>query len=1075
MGNPIDSNDFPIGIRGSPCATESHRQRGRPPTGWGIPASTVKTARGCPHPRAGEGVVNRNGNEGEGYVRGQAQKRSLGSTGGKGGRHALLLAFMVLLGSLVAAVTVASAAAPLVTMGSVSNVGYTVVDASGEVDPEGEPVEYWFEVSTDETNWERKNVSNFSSEPEPQTLSGTINGLQPETHYYVRIAAFNYNEGIQTNSPAPYPEFTTLGPVPKPTVTIDPVTTFSGSTATFSGKIDPGAAQSDPGFNVNWHFECEPGCQSLSNGGGEFADDGTEHTVETEASIEPNTEYTIKLVAGNTGGSESDETTFKSTAVGPVVETIPAFAFGDGTKALIGGKVNPKNSATKYWLEYGPGPGGPSPTYPTSIPVDHEASAGSGNELNFVTQELSGLTPASTYHFRLVAESAAGTSEGEDISFKTLAPPAPLAGNCPNEKLRSESNSEALDDCRAYEMVSPVDKNGGDATQALTSSPDGNRFAFYSTVAFSGAPANNGISAYVAQRGPDGWVTIPMGLKVGSGSVGGNGYFYNPDFTEDLSQSIATSRVTAGEPNVANVFATHIDGSVTWISAPAVAESPIFPKAYSGRSADGSHVIFESAQQFDPQHITTGSQVWEWVNGTVRLVSVLPDGSVPPQGAGVGSGINGSVSKNNGFNGTLINPDAVSDDGSRIFFGIGGSGLTNGVFVRIDGVETRELSLSQRTGSIGQPAPSASFLGAASDGSRVVFSSADQLTDAATPNGGVYAFDLKSGILKFLSAGATEPAGAQVEGIARISQDATHVYFVARSVLVPGKGRPGGHNLYVSGPNGVAFIATLGDDDGQNWDRSFGNTGGDRTAKTTPDGRFFVFQSWERLTAFDNAGHEEVYLYDSERGTISCVSCGVDAGAANGDASIIENPLPRGGSLGSTQVGRVRTIASDGSSVFFQSTDALVAADVNGRSDVYEFDSGSGAVSLLSSGVSNYPSEIAGNSPDGRDVYFFTRDSLVARDTDHGSKDIYDARVDGGFAAPQSAGYCDGTSTCQQQPPSAAEFRSPASQSPSRGNPKPKPRCRPKGNKKRNRHCRGKNRKRHATHKRNTSDHRRAS
>jgi len=43
------------------------------------------------------------------------------------------------------------------------------------------------------------------------------------------------------------------------------------------------------------------------------------------------------------------------------------------------------------------------------------------------------------------------------------APSAALAeGACPNEAIRQEQSSTFLPDCRAYEMVSPVDKNGAD-------------------------------------------------------------------------------------------------------------------------------------------------------------------------------------------------------------------------------------------------------------------------------------------------------------------------------------------------------------------------------------------------------------------------------------------------------------------------------------------------------------------------------------------------------------------------------------------------------------------------------------
>ena len=542
-------------------------------------------------------------------------------------------------------------------------------------------------------------------------------------------------------------------------------------------------------------------------------------------------------------------------------------------------------------------------------------------------------------------------------------------------------------------MVTPVNKNGGDANTTLTSSANGNRLAYYSSVNFAGAPANNGQTAYLAQRTDNGWATSPMVPKVETPDMGAIGYYYFPDFTQDLSESIVPLRTASAEPNVANVFTMRPDGTLSWLTAPTVIGTAIHEKAYAGRSADGSHIVFESEQQFSAQTTVAARQVWEWVNGQVRLVSILPDGTTWPNGAGVGSGLNGTIGGGVTFGGTLPQPDAVSEDGSKIFFGLGGQGVTQRVFVRLNGSETREITLSQRAGSVGQPPNTANFVGASADGNVAMFLSPEQLTDDATPNGGIYAFDLRTGVLRFVSTGASDPAGAQVESGPLVSRDGRRVYFVAQAVLDPGKGVAGGRNLYVSYLGKVSFIATLGSDDSAG-------------LRVTRDGRFFVFQSWERITGFDNAGHAEIYLYDADLGTIACVSCGQPGHTPVGDASIIANPYPRGGTTPVAQIGRPRAITDDGSRVFFQTGDSLVSDDINHSADVYEYWTATGALSLISAGTGGSDSEIADNSPDGHDVFFFTRDSLVKSDTDGGARDIYDARVGGGFPDPPEPSSC---------------------------------------------------------------------
>ena len=150
--------------------------------------------------------------------------------------------------------------------------------------------------------------------------------------------------------------------------------------------------------------------------------------------------------------------------------------------ASVRAKINPRFWAdTTYYVEYGAGrcsEGG----CPNDRPVPPGVTLTSG-----VTDEalatgaiaLPGLAPDTTYHFRFVAESSGGGPvygidpdgegpgeasfeeglEGEFHTFAVAGPPAP----CANDAFRGGPGAR-LPDCRAYEMVSPVDKNGGDVT-----------------------------------------------------------------------------------------------------------------------------------------------------------------------------------------------------------------------------------------------------------------------------------------------------------------------------------------------------------------------------------------------------------------------------------------------------------------------------------------------------------------------------------------------------------------------------------------------------------------------------------
>jgi hypothetical protein len=84
------------------------------------------------------------------------------------------------------------------------------------------------------------------------------------------------------------------------------------------------------------------------------------------------------------------------------------------TTATVAGSVNPKGVATTYHVDYGLSTG-----YDTATP---EQSAGSGTTAVSVSVPLSGLDPATTYHYRIVATTSVGSAVGSDKTLKTNAP-----------------------------------------------------------------------------------------------------------------------------------------------------------------------------------------------------------------------------------------------------------------------------------------------------------------------------------------------------------------------------------------------------------------------------------------------------------------------------------------------------------------------------------------------------------------------------------------------------------------------------------------------------------------------------
>jgi hypothetical protein len=263
------------------------------------------------------------------------------------------------------------------------------------------------------------------------------------------------------------------------------------------------------------------------------------------------------------------------------------------------------------------------------------------------------------------------------------------------------------------------------------------------------------------------------------------------------------------------------------------------------------------------------------------------------------------------------------------------------------------------------------------------------------------------------------------------------------------------------------FIARLSSEDAPDWEGPNTEEGGisdlgEVTSRVSPDGRYLAFMSDRPLTSFqghpydnratspgaNDAPAEEVYLYDSSTGRLVCASCdpsgagpvGVfDPPAASdegpeGEGLLVDRPKVwegrwlAGSVPGWTALERERALyqsryLSDSGRLFFDSPEALVRVDTNGKEDVYEYEPqgvprgahqctsssvtfsvrSEGCVGLISSGTSTSESafldasETGGEGEHGEeleegagDVFFVTAAKLALKDSDS-SFDVYDA------------------------------------------------------------------------------------
>lgn len=106
----------------------------------------------------------------------------------------------------------------------------------------------------------------------------------------------------------------------------------------------------------------------------------------------------------------------------PTVSTGAASSIKDSS-AVLNGSVNPQGTSTTYYFEYGL-----TSTYSVTTQA---RSAGHGTKPVGASSSIAGLTPGTTYHYRLVATSQFGTSTGADRTFKTTGHPPAVATTGP--------------------------------------------------------------------------------------------------------------------------------------------------------------------------------------------------------------------------------------------------------------------------------------------------------------------------------------------------------------------------------------------------------------------------------------------------------------------------------------------------------------------------------------------------------------------------------------------------------------------------------------------------------------------
>jgi hypothetical protein len=831
-----------------------------------------------------------------------------------------------------------------------------------------------------------------------------------------------------------------------PDLTLGAASGFANTSATVAGTISAqGLAVSDCRFEyVSEVAFGNTGFSDLSSGGsapcapsaGSIPVDSVTHPISAALSgLTPNSTYRFRLVAANASGSivtlsDSFETTGQ-----PLVETTGS-PVRTTTTARLDSRVSPSRAPATYHFEYGTQ--GPCDSNPCT--ATEPQPAGSGNVFELVSQQIEGLEPNTTYHYRVVADNGNpdGPASGEDMTVTTRGEDAPLS----HGPLPGPVGSD-----RAWEMVSAPDTSGNPvgvffAPGADAIADSGDRAVYGVAGGTPDSESGTASTRLFAQRTASGWRTkkIYAPRDEATGSV-----WTSPGGPSDLSTMIAENNPGTGFGEFS-----------FWRLSPDATPAKLFsaPDKDTARggflavSDDASRVLVTLLGSQDPEHpvgppveLNGGLQqnLYDISSGSPKLVGLLPDGTVP--GCGVVQGNNSTGLPQEGANRST---HWVTADGSLAFFPSrdhqsNSCSGTQRIYLRDFGAETTKSISSP---PVSGPECDAYFIKSTAGAafiyttSRLAAKDTEPLACNGESNGDIYRYDLGDGTLECvtcvvdgLDAGVTFSTNpASIGKAIGIANDGSRIYFTSRHRLLPGAPAQNGNYRLNLASGELAYVGSFG---------SIGEFG--QTAMSANDGSVVFFSSNDpsvnAVGGQQNAGTLQYYRYDDNDRSLICVSCPADGSAPKARVN--------GGSenLGATGLGANRTpLSADGGIFTFTTPTALVSADQNTAgvgqnpdigTDVYEWRQGK--LLLVSDGLISWPNrggevpEVAGITPSGHDI-FFTAAAQYTKDALDGYKRLYDARIGGGFEFPAKPKPCP-LEVCQGTPKGAPEEAAPGTAS----------------------------------------------
>jgi hypothetical protein len=568
--------------------------------------------------------------------------------------------------------------------------------------------------------------------------------------------------------------------------------------------------------------------------------------------------------------------------------------------ANLRAEVDPNGLSTTYHFEYVTNSAFQVSGFAGAVkaPAGADVAVGSGETPVAVLQHIGGLTPATSYRYRVVANNGGGTATG------------------PTRPLQTDEVGPvfSLPDGRGWEVVSPLDKNGGQiaAPEALfgggvlQAAAQGGAVTYGSASSFGSAEGAPGASQYLSRRSAGGWSTenVTLPLLAGSDPPEADGGVPFRLFSGDLAGALVAN---GGRYYLRD----NTDGSLA--ALPSGTE-------VAGASDDLAQVVLSSQLN-----------LYRYSAAGLEQINILPGDSQGTPGATLAAG---------GGAGAL--------SPTRAYFELEGN-----LYLR-EGGETEQVDAGAGGGG--------SFEAASADGTVAFFTKAGHLyrhlapagslTDL-TPGGGVQGvlgasadgsavyYLTAAGLFRWNQGATTEVAAAAdasnyppATGAARVSADGSHLAFLS-SVELSGYDSAGNSEVYLYSATADSLTCASCNPSGE---RPLGPSsipGAVRNGLAiqlykprvlSADGNRLFFDSADSLVPQDTDNEPDVYQWEAQ-GKGSCATAGgcvnlISSGRSDEGATFLD-------------------ASADGSDIFFLTDGSLVAGD-QGAIDVYDARVGGG-------------------------------------------------------------------------------------------------------------------------------------